>query len=318
MLGSWPVAQSSRVSLQHSYSSYTLPTIILTIAAVCLRILANPLANVFQKSLTLKGHHPLVVNFLSYLGLSLLCLVPALGISWQQLPFSYWLYSVLGGIAGAIGNGFLLRALQKGDLSVLGPINAYKSVVGMVVGIFLLGEVPNLWGAIGTTLIIWGSYFVLDTTEDRFSWALLRRPEIRYRLWALVFTAIEAVLLKKVILASNVTIAFLSWCWFGGFFSLLLLLLYKVHLRREAKQFRPGYLSTYLYLVLCIGTVQLATNYAFAHMPVGYALALFQLSAIVSVLLGHRVFQEQDIRKKLLGSAIMILGSLAIILLNGQ
>jgi drug/metabolite transporter (DMT)-like permease len=293
-----------------------LPTILLTFAAVCLRILANPLANVFQKSLTLKGHHPLLVNFLSYLGLSLLCLVPAIGIPWHQLPSSFWLYSVLGGIAGASGNGFLVRALQKGDLSVLGPINAYKSVVGMVVGIFLLGEVPNLWGAVGTALIIWGSYFVLDSTEDRFSWALLRRPEIQYRIWALILTAIEAVLLKKVILASSVSIAFLSWCWFGGLFSLALLPLYKVNLRRELKQLGTRDLPAYLYLVLCIGAVQLTTNYVFAHMPVGYALALFQLSAIVSVLLGHRVFKEQDIRKKLLGSAIMILGSMAIILLK--
>ena len=212
-----------------------MPTLILTVAAVCLRILANPLANVFQKRLTLKGHHPLVVNFLSYLGLGLLCVVPAFGIGWQLLPPAYWLYSVLGGIAGAIGNGFLVRALQKGDLSVLGPINAYKSVVGLVVGVFLLGEVPNLWGVVGTALIIWGSYFVLDTTEDRFSWALLHRPEIQLRLWALVFTAIEAVLLKKVILASDVTIAFLSWCWFGGFFSLLLLPLQRVNLRHELK-----------------------------------------------------------------------------------
>ena len=295
-----------------------MPTLILTMAAVCLRILANPLANVFQKGLTLKGHHPLVVNLLSYLGLGLLCVVPALGIGWHLLPPAYWLYSVLGGIAGAIGNGFLVRALQKGDLSVLGPINAYKSVVGMVVGVFLLGEIPNTWGVVGTALIIWGSYFVLDTTADRFSWALLRRKEIQYRLWALVFTAIEAVLLKKVILASNVTIAFLSWCWFGGLFSLALLPLQRVSLRRELKHFRASDLLPYGYLVLCIGAVQLCTNYAFAHMPVGYALALFQLSALVSVLLGHQVFKETDIRKKLLGSAIMILGSLAIILLKGK
>jgi drug/metabolite transporter (DMT)-like permease len=49
-------------------------------------------------------------------------------------------------------------------------------------------------------------------------------------------------------------------------------------------------------------------------MPVGYALSLFQLSTIVSVLLGHRLFQEKDIRKKLIGTAIMIAGSVIIIL----
>jgi drug/metabolite transporter (DMT)-like permease len=62
--------------------------------------------------------------------------------------------------------------------------------------------------------------------------------------------------------------------------------------------------------------MQLTTLYVFDHMPVGYALALFQLSTIVSVLLGHRIFQEKDIRKKLLGAAIMMIGSVVIILKN--
>lgn len=62
--------------------------------------------------------------------------------------------------------------------------------------------------------------------------------------------------------------------------------------------------------------MQFTTNYTFKHMAVGYALSLFQLSTIVSVLLGHKIFKEQDIRKKLIGSAIMIIGSIVIILLK--
>jgi drug/metabolite transporter (DMT)-like permease len=62
--------------------------------------------------------------------------------------------------------------------------------------------------------------------------------------------------------------------------------------------------------------MQLTTNYVLDHMPVGYALALFQLSTIVSVLLGYRIFKEGEIAKKLLGSAIMLVGSVLIILLK--
>jgi drug/metabolite transporter (DMT)-like permease len=64
--------------------------------------------------------------------------------------------------------------------------------------------------------------------------------------------------------------------------------------------------------------MQFTTNYAFGHMPVGYALSLFQLSTIVSVLLGYRLFQEQNIQKRLIGSLIMIAGSVVIILLADQ
>ncbi|EXY30067.1 putative membrane protein, partial [Bacteroides fragilis str. 3397 T10] len=43
---------------------------------------------------------------------------------------------------------------------------------------------------------------------------------------------------------------------------------------------------------------------------------LFQLSTIVSIFLGYRIFKEQNIKKKLIGAIIMVIGSGVIILLN--
>jgi drug/metabolite transporter (DMT)-like permease len=132
----------------------------------------------------------------------------------------------------------------------------------------------------------------------------------------MILTAIEAVFIKKIILASSTTIAFISWCWFGALFSLLLLLVYRLNLKQELAQVQYPDLGRYALLITCIGTMQYTTNYTFDHMPVGYALSLFQLSVIVSVLLGHRYFKEKDIRKKLVGSVIMIAGSIIVILLQ--
>jgi drug/metabolite transporter (DMT)-like permease len=293
-----------------------LSIILLTSIAVLLRILSNPVANVFQKTLSVKGHHPLAVNFITYLGLSILCIPFALRVQWSELPSPFWIYALLGAIVGSLGNGLLVMALQKGDLSVLGPINAYKSVVGIIAGMILLGEIPNWWGAVGTLLIIGGSYFVLDTTDERFSWALLGRKEIQYRLWAMLLTAIEAVFVKKVILASDVLTAFLAWCSLGAIFSFLLLCFNRQRLTRTAPATFTNHLVPFILLILCIGTTQLTTLYVLDHMPVGYALALFQLSTLISVFLGHRFFNEKDIGKKLLGAAIMMIGSVMIILLR--
>lgn len=257
-----------------------------------------------------------MVNFLTYLLLSVGCLLIAFSVQWGRLPGEFWLFSIFSGVAGAAGNGFLVKALQKGELSVLGPINAYKAVVGMLVGMALLREVPNAWGVIGITLIIGGSYFVLDTMGEKFSWALLRKAEIQYRIWAMILTAIEAVLIKKIILTSSPVVAFVSWCWFGAFFSFLLLLLYRINMAEEQKNTRWAHVGQYAILVLCIGAMQFSTNYVFEHMRVGYALSLFQLSLLVSVFLGHRVFGEKHIRKKLMGSAVMLAGSVVIILLK--
>ena len=287
-----------------------------TAFSLILRILSNPIGNVFQKKLTEQQNHPLLVNFLTFFILSILCIVPAWRQDWGQVSELSWYYGIIAGVFGAIGNGFLVKALQGGDLSILGPINSYKSVVGILVGIVFLHEIPNIWGIAGIILIIYGSYFVLDTMQERFSWRLLKNKDIQYRIAAMVLTAIEAIFIKKVILYSSTMVSFFFWCWFGAFFSFILLFFLKVRFLKELKQIKYHHLPAYACLVLCIGTMQYTTNYVFSHMNVGYALALFQLSTLVSIILGYRIFKEQNIKKKLLGAIIMVIGSGVIILLN--
>ncbi len=290
---------------------------ILVLIAVALRILSNPMGNVFQKQLTSRGSNPLVVNFITYLLLALACTPFLFSVEWPVLPITFWKYSVLAGIAGALGNGFLVKALHKGELSVLGPINSYKSVIGIIGGIILLSEIPGLVGIIGIALIIFGSYFVLDTTSEKFSFALFKRSDIRYRVLAMILTAVEAVFLKKIILSSSASIAFFSWCFFGALFSLILLFVYRLDLKKELfGNLSSDNIFKYPLLIICVGTMQFSTNYVFDHMQVGYALSLFQLSAIISIFFGYKFFKEKDILKKTAGSLIMIIGSILVILFN--
>ncbi|RFS18467.1 EamA family transporter [Emticicia sp. C21] len=291
----------------------TSAILILTLA-ILLRIFANPFANVFQKKLTIQGLSPLFVNFLTYFILGAICLVFTLQLDWSNITADYWVYSIIMGLLGALGNLFLVKALQAGDLSVLGPINAYKAVISMIIGIFLLQEIPGIWGLIGVALIIAGSYFVLNTTEEGFTWQLFKRKEIQFRIWAMILTATEAIIGKKVILVSSYIHSFFSWCWFGTLFSLLLFLWNRESLSDSMRKIEPKLIGIFSGLILCIGITQFSTTFIFKQMPVGYALSLFQLSVLVNIFLGYRIFQEQDIYKKLIGGVIMIMGSVLIIL----
>lgn len=288
----------------------------LTLFAVIIRILVNPFSNVLQKQITIKGQHPLFINLITYLVLAIISTVFIFDISIQSLDSSFWWYSLAGGITGALGNGFIIKALEKGDLSVLGPINAYKSIIGMVFAYLLIKEVPNTWGLLGMALIIIGSYFVLDTTEEKFSWKLFKTPAIQYRLAALILTGIQAVLDKKVIENSNLEIAFAGWSIFGAGFSFVFILFTKVSIKQEVNKFNTSILLKFALLVTTVGLMLASTNYTLSHMPVGYALALFQLSILLSVVLGHRLFNELHLAKKLMGASIMIIGSAMIILLK--
>ena len=69
-------------------------------------------------------------------------------------------------------------------------------------------------------------------------------------------------------------------------------------------------------LMITTGVMQLSTNYVFNNMNVSYALALFQLSTILSVVFGWKFFDEKHIKKKLLGSFIMLIGAVMLILMK--
>lgn len=281
----------------------------LTIFAVIIRIISNSLSNVFQKRLTHRGMNSYAVNFYTYAGLSLLSLFFINSLA--PLTNTVLINAAAGGIFGAAGNYYLIKALSRGDLSVLGPINAYKSVVAMIFAIFLAGEIPSLAGIFGIALLIFGSYVIFNTTKEGFSIKLLKRKDIKFRIYALIFTAIEAVFIKNVITSSDVLTSFVLWCFFGAIFAFSLLSTHKIKLKK------PNGLSVLFLcsIIMSAGVMQYSTNFVFERMNVSYALALFQLSAVLNVILGWKFFREKNLLKKLLGATIMAAGA-AILILN--
>lgn len=279
------------------------------ILAIGLRIFSNPFSNVLQKQLTLNGCRPFDVNFLTYTGLSLISLLFLYEININELPLIVWVSAILGGICGALGNGFLVKAIEEGDLSILGPVNSYKAVAAMLFGILFLREIPSVLGILGIILIIYGSYFIFDTQKEGFSIALLKRKDIQYRILALIFTAIEAVFIKNVIINSDILISFILWCWFGTLFSGGLIFFNSQKFSVCKINFKE-----LIMLIISTGIMQWSTNYVFNHMNVSYALALFQLSSILSVIFGWKFFDEKNITQKLFGSFIMFVGAIVLIL----
>ena len=265
--------------------------------AVLVRICSNSYLNVFQKLLTGSGEKSSVINFYTYLGLVFTGFVfcPHPVFTLEALPFI-----LIMGFLGALGNYFIIKALSCGELSTLAPINSYKPLVALIIGIFLLGEFPGINEIIGMLMILLGTFILIG---QKFT------PSIAYlyRFLALIFSGTEAIFIKKVILITNIPSAFLYWALAGFVFASVItfghtLKLQKTNIRKEVA------------LILMVGIMQYSTNYVFSKMNTAYALSLFQLSTILSVFLGVNIFKEKGFVRKMIASGIMISGALLIIL----
>ena len=277
--------------------------------ALFFRITSNPLANAIQKKLAEK-YSATLINLYSFGCLSLACMYPAFINNWSSYSYNYWGYVILAGLLCTLGSICLIKALQCGEMSVLGPINSYKCVVGLVFGYILLGEIPSLKGLFGTLLIIIGSWFIFDTVKEGVTFKLLLRKDIILRFCALFFTGCEAAVLKKIILMSSPKESFILWCFSGFLFSIILAFLFKTKIRRLNLKNTLGTIG----IAICLGIMQYSTNLVFQKLNVGLSLALFQLSSLISVFFGYLMFKEKDIIKKILGTLIMIFGSCLILL----
>lgn len=282
---------------------------------VAVRVLVNPLSNVFQKILTRRGVSPSAVvaathGLLAIVSLPLLAMEPPPGTS------SFWSSISICTALAVAGNVLLVKAVQMTDLSVLGPVNSYKAVVSMVPGVVLLDEVPSAPELAGVALIVAGCYFLVDNDAGQIRggfFRLLGERGVQYRLAALVLSAVEAVYLKRALLASSAVPTFAIWSLLGFLFVLPVVKRGVPEAGPRVRQARRV-ASLCLLLATTTGLMQFSTIVIFGGFQVAAALALFQTSALVSVLLGWRVFREPHVVRRFVGSVIMVAGAILIVI----
>ncbi len=285
--------------------------------ALVVRVLANPCSNALQKLLAGRGLSPLVIIGAAHLGLSLVVLP---GLLSHPLPRNseLWLNLGISAVLATLANVLIVYAVHRSDLSLVGPINAYKPIVSLVPSLVLLGEVPSLTGLAGIGLVVAGSGLLGQRPVPgaaRPSWAqLFLHQGVQLRLAALIPSAFEAVFLKRALAVATPSTVFAWWAVLGWVAVLVALTVTRrwrevVHHPTELRTS----LGTLLALVVTTGLMQLCTLITLATLPVGYALALFQTSSVVTVFLGRALFREPQFARRLLGALIMTAGAAIIV-----
>ena len=293
----------------------------LTSLLVAARIVSNPVSNVFQKQLAQRGVHPVAVIASAHLLLSLLAIPWLLGTAEQPTSRTFWGDLMLCAALAVSSNILLVYALRAADLSLLGPINAYKAVLSLGLGAVVLGEIPTAWGLAGVWLILVGSYRLSDPEPTAGGGSRRHRlwgnRGVQLRVAALVLSATEAVFLKRALQAASPSFTLAAWAVAGlPFVALAGVWWMGTGMRAQIITLRTS-LPTCLALAATTGLMQGTTLFTFERLPVGYSLALFQTSALLSVLLGHRLFREGQLARRLTGCLLMVIGA-GLIVLRGR
>ncbi|MFO0921690.1 MAG: EamA family transporter [Pirellulales bacterium] len=289
---------------------------------VAIRVLVNPLSNVCQKELTHRKVDPVKVIQRTH---ALLVIPALLSIPFLTPPRAWLLFlasMTWCALLAVFSNVLLVQALKRADLSLLGPVNTYKSILGMGLAWIVLGEVPTGWGLLGMGLIFIGSYALMDRDPNPSSvaWvALIQNPGVQLRLAALVFSAAEAVFLKRAMEYADASTTMVAWILLG--YVIAVGMNYGMNLWSQSQATRfiqevstRESANRWLWIALAstTGLMQWSTLLCFERVQVGYSLALFQLSAVVSVVMGYWFFRESHFGRRLIGAGLMTVGAILI------
>jgi len=234
------------------------------------------------------------------------------GATWYAMALPLAVACLLDGV----GNVLLVASIGRGELSVIGPINSYKPLVGLLGAWWWLGEQPGSLSLLGMGVILAGTWCLAQgRSTDRGATPM---HAIAARFASIGLTAMASVFLKESLLRASWLEVLWGWALGSSVVAMAIDKLMHMTGSPRPRQSLPtagGSLDPKLaWIALAYALLQGSTVLLFRTIPIGPALALFQLSGILQVFLGWRLFREPHLGWRLLASLVMAVGATMVLL----
>jgi len=252
----------------------------------------------------------------SYLVLSLICIPLLWTVNFNELSSSFWLNIFFAALVDMAGTLFLVMSLSKTDLSIFGPLNAYKVVISMILAMIFLGEVPSSQGFLGIAVILVGSFFLFPSSEKLHGNRLLHLftiKGVRYRFLSILLFSIGTLPLKNAVIIASPLATAVFWCLIGFPLAILAYALFIKGSFAQNTTVAKQYVPQFLYLGILMFLMQYTSMLVLSKFFIAYTLALFQLSMVLQVFLGYRIFNEQYVIRRMASCLVMVAGSLLVL-----
>lgn len=279
--------------------------------------LLNPVIESFRGVYSKKSSktmHPLIVSLTNNI-FPLFFLLPLLFFVEVNFTERFVLGVVVSGTINVFAVILFHSSLSKGDISLVMPMLSFTPLFMLVTSPIFVQEYPSTPGYIGILLIVIGSYLLNVNYRSASLFAPLKSLVVnkgsRYMLIVALLWSVSANFDKIAIKESGIIayLAFVNVVIAAGVTVIAL-----IRKPFKLKEIESG--KTPLFIFGLVATASFLVHSAAIQMAsnVSYVIALRRTTGMISVLLGKWMFQEEQFKDRLLGSAIMFAGIIVIAL----
>ena len=232
-----------------------------------------------------------------------------------EITSGFWLAIFISGTLNIATTILYLKAIKIADLSLVIPLSTFTPLFLLITSPIIIGEFPTIFGLIGISLIVFGSY-VLNIKE--------KKKGILAPFKALVGNkGAQLMLLVAFIwsITSNfdkIGLQHSSPIFYGiainVFITIGITPIVFIKSRKNLNQI-PKNLKSLIPVGIFHGFMMLFHMIAISMTLVAYLISIKRTSAVISVLFGVIIFKEKGLKERILGAIIMIIGVLCITLL---
>ncbi|MEA3343253.1 MAG: EamA family transporter [archaeon] len=227
---------------------------------------------------------------------------------------SFWIALLVSGGLNTITTILYMKALKASDISITVPMVTFTPLFLLITSPLILGEFPGVWGVVGIVLIVFGSYMlnIKKRHEGFFApfRALLHEKGPRYMLLVAFIWSITSNFDKVGIINSSPVFWTASLNLFLTMTLLPIMLLKSysctTQVKKNIKVLLPiGFFTAIMHIFIMT---------ALSLTLVAFVISIKRTNALFGVMWGKLIFKEKDIKDRLTGAAIMIVGVVLITL----
>ncbi|TSC89638.1 MAG: hypothetical protein G01um10143_128 [Parcubacteria group bacterium Gr01-1014_3] len=286
--------------------------------------LANSGVQVVSKITTLTNRYSkiTITFFASLTASAVLSAISYFVVGLPVLGERFWLAVIITGVLNAIAFPIMLKAYELGEFSSVYSMILATPAFLLITGFIFLGEIPSLFGILGVLLITIGLWIVSKNKHGHIAVPNFRKGNLLGLLVAFIWSV--TVNFDKIA-ALNADVFFapaMSWLVMSLGYAIYLLLIHRSLLVKNggngiATDSGRHPIFAGILMIIALGVVMglsnILHNSALIHGFASYTIAIKRTGVLFGVLWGWLFFQEKNIMKKLLGTAVSLAGIMAIL-----